>query len=635
MVGGPITAFFGHILEGEFKGNYGWTWFHWWYAPIVMLPVISYLAYRGVEISTRVIVILGALEMIIVLALAVWGIFDPGKGGFNVSSFNPGNVANWSTFSLAVVFSIQGFTGWDGAAPLAEETAEPRRNVPRAVIGSILILGAFLVIVSWGITLGWGTSVISSLPGSPELPGLVLAHHFWSRGWVLVLFAIFSSVMAVSLSSNNVSTRMWYSMARSGALPKALARLHPAYRTPVNAIAVQFVLNVVSGLVIGLWLGPAKGFNLLTGLTLVLAVLVVYTMANLGVFLFYRRERPQEFSWFKHAFDPGRVDGVPRLPAVQVVQSVAGVPVRVRADHHRHLAAARRRRALPDEGDRTRGLGAARRRERRRRGVARRSRARNAARLMASASGRIQGKRAIITGAGSGMGRAAARRFHAEGASVALIDLDAPALDALVAELEGGDAVLALPADVRDEAAIEAAVGRAVEAFGGLDIVVGNAGVQLAGQDDRADRLSLEVWQRTVDINLTGMFLICKHGIRALLANGGGAVVCTASPTGQYGCAAGYDAYSSSKAGVYGLIRVMAADYAPSIRINGVIPGYSDTAMTSWVTPSDKEALLKTIPMGRAGTAEEVAAVMLFLASDEASYVTGAVWAADGGMTAI
>jgi NAD(P)-dependent dehydrogenase (short-subunit alcohol dehydrogenase family) len=254
---------------------------------------------------------------------------------------------------------------------------------------------------------------------------------------------------------------------------------------------------------------------------------------------------------------------------------------------------------------------------------------------MASASGRIQGKRAIITGAGSGMGRAAARRFHAEGARVALIDLDAPALDALVAELEGGDDVLALPADVRDESAIEAAVGSAVEAFGGLDIVVGNAGVQLAGQDDRADRLSLEVWRRTVDINLTGMFLICKHGIRALLANGGGTVVCTASPTGLYGCAAGYDAYSASKAGVYGLIRVMAADYAPSIRINGVIPGYSDTAMTSWVTPADKEALLRTIPMGRAGTAEEVASVMLYLASDEASYVTGAVWAADGGMTAI
>ena len=250
--------------------------------------------------------------------------------------------------------------------------------------------------------------------------------------------------------------------------------------------------------------------------------------------------------------------------------------------------------------------------------------------------GRLAGKRAVISGAGSGMGRAAARRFHAEGASVGLLDIDAAAVEAVAAELTGGPPALALPVDVRDEAQVEAAIAQAASAFGGLDTVVANAGVQLSGQDDRADRLDLAVWQRTVDINLTGIFLVCKHGLRALLANGGGAVVCTASPTGQYGCAPGYDAYSSSKAGVYGLVRVMAADYASSgIRINGVIPGYSDTAMTNWVDEEEHRKLIATIPLGRAGTAEEVAAVMLFLASDEASYVTGAVWAADGGMTAI
>jgi NAD(P)-dependent dehydrogenase (short-subunit alcohol dehydrogenase family) len=250
--------------------------------------------------------------------------------------------------------------------------------------------------------------------------------------------------------------------------------------------------------------------------------------------------------------------------------------------------------------------------------------------------GRLAGKRAVISGAGSGMGRAAARRFHAEGASVGLLDIDAAAIEAVAAELTDGPPALALPVDVRDEAQVEAAISQAASAFGGLDTVVANAGVQLAGQDDRADRLELAVWQRTVDINLTGIFLVCKHGLRALLANGGGAVVCTASPTGQYGCAPGYDAYSSSKAGVYGLVRVMAADYASAgIRVNGVIPGYSDTAMTNWVDEEAHRSLLATIPLGRAGTAEEVAAVMLFLASDEASYVTGAVWAADGGMTAI
>jgi NAD(P)-dependent dehydrogenase (short-subunit alcohol dehydrogenase family) len=248
-------------------------------------------------------------------------------------------------------------------------------------------------------------------------------------------------------------------------------------------------------------------------------------------------------------------------------------------------------------------------------------------------NGRLAGKRCIVTGAGAGMGRAAARKFAAEGARVALVDVDAAALEAVATEL--GDCALPAPADVRDEGQVESAVRRAVEHWGGLDVVVANAGVQLAGEDDRADRLDLEVWQRTIDINLTGMFLTCKHGARALLDDAGGAIVVTCSPTGLFGCAPAYDAYSASKGGVAGLVRVMAADYAPQIRVNGVVPGYTDTPMTAWVTPEEHEALLRAIPMRRAGRPEEVAAVMSFLASDEASYTTGAIWATDGGMTAI
>lgn len=256
---------------------------------------------------------------------------------------------------------------------------------------------------------------------------------------------------------------------------------------------------------------------------------------------------------------------------------------------------------------------------------------------MSVANGRLEGKRAIVSGAGAGMGRAAALRFAAEGARVGLLDVDEPAARAVADEIQaGGGEALVLPADVSKEQDVEAAVGRAVDAWGGLDVVVANAGVELAGEDDRADRLELAVWQRTMDINLTGIFLTCKHGIRALLGSGGGSVVCTCSPTGLYGCAPGFDAYSTSKAGVYGLVRVMAADYASEgIRVNGVVPGYTRTPMTEWVTPEEHEALIATIPLGRQGDPEDVASVMLFLVSDEAAYVTGAVWAADGGMTAI
>src|SRR5690349_12178641 len=117
-------------------------------------------------------------------------------------------------------------------------------------------------------------------------------------------------------------------------------------------------------------------------------------------------------------------------------------------------------------------------------------------------------------------------------------------------EVAGGEA-LTLVADLTDESQVEAAVARATVAWGGLDCIIGCAGVQLAGLDDRADRLPLEIWRRTIDINLTGMFLISKHGVRELLRAGGGSVVLVCSPTGLFGCAPGYDAYSASKAGVY------------------------------------------------------------------------------------
>lgn len=251
---------------------------------------------------------------------------------------------------------------------------------------------------------------------------------------------------------------------------------------------------------------------------------------------------------------------------------------------------------------------------------------------------KLDGRRALVSGGASGIGQATAGRLARDGAAVAVLDRDADGVRTVVSDLRraGHDAIDAI-VDVADESAVAAAVQRCEEAWGGLDIAVASAAVQLFGRDARADLLDLEVWNTTIAINLTGVFLTCKHSARAILRSGGGSMVCICSPTGMRGIAPGFDAYSASKAGVIGLVHVMAADYArEGIRVNGVVPGFTATSLVSTIT-SDPEAMSRinqAIPLGRPGTAEEVAGMVAWLCSDEAAYATGAMFVVDGGVLA-
>ena len=190
--------------------------------------------------------------------------------------------------------------------------------------------------------------------------------------------------------------------------------------------------------------------------------------------------------------------------------------------------------------------------------------------------------------------------------------------------------------DISDEASVEAAFGLLGAEGWAPDVVVANAGVQLFGHDAAAADLDLDVWKRTIDINLTGTFLTVKHAVRSMLTTGGGSIILTGSPTGINGEGRGFTAYSASKAGIHGLGRTVAAAYADrGIRVNTVVPAYTETSLVTTITsdPEARAAIIGRIPMGRAGAPGDVEGIMVFLASDDAAFATGALFAVDGGMT--
>jgi NAD(P)-dependent dehydrogenase (short-subunit alcohol dehydrogenase family) len=250
-------------------------------------------------------------------------------------------------------------------------------------------------------------------------------------------------------------------------------------------------------------------------------------------------------------------------------------------------------------------------------------------------SGRFAGRGILVTGAGSGIGRAAAQLFANEGGRVAVVDQDENEAQATVTSIrQAGGEALAIGADVSREADCHGMVERALAAYGRLHVAFNNAGIGASGFAV-ADEEEV-TWSRLIDVNLKGIFLAMKYEIPAMVSAGGGAIVNTASVAGLVG-ERGIGAYSASKHGVVGLTRTAALDYiGQGVRINAVCPGATRTRiLANWFQdPKVESFILSRHPIGRIAEPEEIARAVLFLASDDASFIVGQALAVDGGLTA-
>jgi amino acid transporter len=302
---GPAAAvgFLGFVMSGFLLSGTGIN-IPWWILSIATAIIVWILTYFGIRLSTRTTAILGGLEMLIMLALGVTFLLHPGPGSSWIAPFQPAAApTGWGGVLGGMVFSILALSGFEAPAPLAEETRLPNRLIFRAIFTSLLIVGIFYIFMAYASAIGWGTGNMAAFGSASTNPYYTLSQKFWGVGWVLVLFAIINSTLAVGIACTNAATRVMYTMSQAGTLPSALGKIHPVHKTPYIAVHVEQIFQIVSFLLVGIFFGAGQIFGFL-GTIATLAVIVLYIMANIALTAFVRREHAADFSILRHVIVP-------------------------------------------------------------------------------------------------------------------------------------------------------------------------------------------------------------------------------------------------------------------------------------------------------------------------------------------
>src|SRR4051812_38291528 len=294
---------FGWAMREVMSSEAGWHYTgQWWIWVAVMTVIVFLLTYRDIRISTTAGVILGAFEIAIFGALAIWMLIS-NAGDLNVQPFNPHHAdGSWNGVFRGMVFAILAFIGFEAAAPLGEEAKNPRRTIPFAVIGSALAIGLFYILCSYAWVFGAGfNNFVDQATGAD--PWRNLGKVFWGTGWIVIFLAICNSIAANSNAAMNAATRVFYSLARNGLAPHPLGRTHARFKTPSVAIVWLTGISLVISLLVGWKWNPGVGFGVIATLAVPLVVLV-YMLVCAGCVRYYLTTRRGEFNPFLHVVAP-------------------------------------------------------------------------------------------------------------------------------------------------------------------------------------------------------------------------------------------------------------------------------------------------------------------------------------------